>query len=779
MADIDNERRVLDLSSESLGQVLADITEKERLRYRIRRNLEIEIVGLSLLKHDFEFDLYFPQEIFRKMIDYASSDTQEYSCLEREAITYINREKKGSYSIIAPVYITDLLSPTSDFVVTDSDGSPLSIPNRFATSTIWGKQLYSLFSGIGRFVAGADDAEAMSGRTNDELLLKQLDDDDNSISLFKVFSSLAWIAAADTSNRFQCFNVAPYAHLFRCLRSVRNPSSLFYKGLPVGPCTAEQAAARLFSWAIQEVSLVEKIPLRRTGDLDQQYEDVFNKVLEMVGIQQEIETLTYDNREILRSILDNERYETVFEQTCPVTNPLLYIRAYVKRYMYVMEAGEIEGSTADGMQLLAEYVDHSLIYLRILRRLVILIIELAGSGDAPSAERAKRGLSVLNLLCFAYGTWRVFAFLEITPEARKKIRLSTHVHIDANSQYRERDEGEHQYIKNQIFTCKERGAARRRYRWRLCYIRTRVLFYVLFTVLQASRYVYQLIITQAMKVRMRTGFLYGRRRKALRYRLNSTSCVTIPYFLSEDCQTQHLSLRLHGTDNEIQPETTYIQTGERIYNKRSFLKLPAWIYGKLATVASWLHWDAAVRYLEARMRKSRFMQKFLGRRLRVPPHSIFGRTYLSDDQQYLHLYTTKRPYEGKYDCVLLEEKQNVRRIELPGGRKVEVGTESYIEPVLYIGVCLRKHERRGLQAICTIITGLVIASGLSVATLADSAGVLSIAGLAVITGLISLFFAFGEKSAFNEQSASFYNRSFYVLALLQLIFVIIYVFVGK
>jgi hypothetical protein len=185
------------------------------------------------------------------MVDFTSSDKQEYSSVEKGAIDYITGKKTGSYSIIAPVYITDLRNPSADFVVSDSDGSHLNIPNRFATSTIWGQQLYSVFNGICRFAANTDDATNSTGRNNSSLLLRKLDDDENMVSIVKVLSSLAWIAAADTSNRFQSFNVNPYAHLFQSLRSVKNPSSLFYKGLPVGRCNVEQAAARLFCWAIQ------------------------------------------------------------------------------------------------------------------------------------------------------------------------------------------------------------------------------------------------------------------------------------------------------------------------------------------------------------------------------------------------------------------------------------------------------------------------------------------------------------------------------------------------
>ncbi|NPV60993.1 MAG: hypothetical protein HPY75_15185 [Actinobacteria bacterium] len=238
--------------------------------------------------------------------------------------------------------------------------------------------------------------------------------------------------------------------------------------------------------------------------------------------------------------------------------------------------------------------------------------------------------------------------------------------------------------------------------------------YALFLALQAFRYVYQYWVILKCKLRKRTGFLYGRRHKPLDYRLNSTNCVTIPYFLSENCQTQHLSLRLYGTDNEIQPETTYIQTGERIYGERDFLELPLLVYRKLSKIAKWMKWEAAIRYLGARESKSAFLRELLGKRLRLPPDYFFGRTYLSDDRQYMHLYTTKKPDEKKYDHTLLEKWDNARRIELPDGRNLTVGAESNIERTLYVGVCLRKHERTWLQFICFVLTALVVASGLSV-----------------------------------------------------------------
>ncbi|NPV60963.1 MAG: hypothetical protein HPY75_15035 [Actinobacteria bacterium] len=67
---------------------------------------------------------------------------------------------------------------------------------------------------------------------------------------------------------------------------------------------------------------------------------------------------------------------------------------------------------------------------------------------------------------------------------------------------------------------------------------------------------------------------------------------------------------------------------------------------------------------------------------------------------------------------------------------------------------------------------------LSVAWLMDFAGNLSFACIAVITALVSLFFAFGERSAFNEQSAKHYRAWFFLLTLLQLEFVIIYILVS-
>ncbi|NPV60992.1 MAG: hypothetical protein HPY75_15180 [Actinobacteria bacterium] len=408
--------------------------------------MELEIISLSLQKTDFEFDLYFPQEIFHKMVDYASCENKEFSDPEKEATACINGEDSHDYSIIAPVFIMDLINPTSDFTVTDAEGAPLSVPNRFATSTIWGLQLFSTFNGICRAVAGAEGSEAANDKVARELI-ELLDDEDNAVSVLKVLSALAWIAAADTSERFQRFDINRYSQLFDCLHGVKNPSALFYKGLPLEGCSVEQAAARLFGWAVQEISLVEGEPLQYDDGLDKHHGEIFTKIIEMVRIQQEIERKTYEERERLRAMLEGERYETVFEQTCPVTNPLLYIRAYIKRYMHAVEIGELEGVRKTGMQLLAEYVDHALVYLRVIRNLVALVIELAGMCEVTARERAKRGLYILNHLCLAYNTWRVFAFLEISPETRKKVTLTTHVHTDDNSQYRERDGLEHLYIK--------------------------------------------------------------------------------------------------------------------------------------------------------------------------------------------------------------------------------------------------------------------------------------------------------------------------------------------
>ncbi|MBC7231589.1 MAG: hypothetical protein H5T74_14520 [Actinobacteria bacterium] len=600
--------RVIDLSSESLGQRFVEITERQRMRYRIRRNLDIEVVNMSLCKYNFEFDLWFPGEFFIKAI--AKYSRKDLSPTEREAIAYITGKNSGPFSIIVPVFITDMANPTSDFTVTDSDGRHLNVPNRFETSTIWGLLLNITFRGTCGYILGQDktghqDLDVTSARRvlhpldrlqdktgHQDLdvtlgsLRDYLDDEETAVSLIKVFSSLAWIAAADTSRRFQSFDVSPYAGRFECFKGIKNPSSLFYLGLPLDCCTEEQAAARLLCWALREVSVAEKDSLRDLPESGWDNIEIFNKIKEMVQMQQEIEIQTYKNRDTLRSILDNERYETVFEQTCPVTNPLLYIRAYVKRYLYAVRTGAVEAGPRTSLDLLDEYIDHSLAYLKVVHKLVMVIIGLAAKDDYGSRERARRGLNLINHLCIACNTWKVFAFVEIMPEERKKIKLTTYVHTHENSQYRERDEIIDQHIKNRIYISKDIQEKQGPLWWRGFYLKTRCLFIAFFAFLQMIRWIYHYLISFRMEPKRRSGFLYGARRASYGYRFSGVNCISIPYFFADDCQTQHLSLCLHGSDTEIQPSSTYVQTGERICGMRNFLKAPASFYSILSSWSS-------------------------------------------------------------------------------------------------------------------------------------------------------------------------------------------------
>lgn len=772
--------------NEPVGYTFVNRQIERRLDYRIRRNLNINVINPSLLKYLFEFELCFTKEFFRGAILETSENT-DYRLFDSDAM-YKKIDNNETFEV--PVYIADIVNPRADFELADSEGKTLHVPNRNEAAEIWGQQLYFNLESTSKYLADA----AVEAKEDARDLLNIFARDEYCSSLQNVLISLAWISGSDTEARFSKFDIT------RLKGTSNSPDKkkmrrAFYKGLPTNFSTPEIVAEKYYCWILQEVNIIDHPNCNLIMQLNEpeRMQRIYENVLHIVKLAKEIQDVTYENRKVLRGADDKCEYDVVFEQVCPSINPLIYTRAYAKRRLHPYLDEESIPDEVSPLSILEEYLTHSFVYLTAIRSLIELTIFYAGKETEEANYKARRGIQFLNMLNEAFHSWRIFTFMDIVPDKRYKVRLSTHIHSDANYLLNEiKENRRYSYIKSEILRSGNSSFLNNYFLWRFFLFRAYVRFSAKAFFLWISRGVYQ----QAIKLcpnslryfQRGKGFLRRKNGRFIRrYRSNAPSGFAVEYFLTEDCQTQHLVFDLHGTELEIRPELSFIKNRERVVKKKAFLQLKAEAFERIARR---IGNPRRKEWMLLHAHRNKYLKKESYSSLRLPPENFFGRVYLGEGLQYLHQYTTKEINEKKCEYWVRKiNRDNTREVILPDGKTRTLAYEEHFRPRPSFVLALRlKHEiRHAFMLMLAALLAIIVATRFLVngvnqwnpietpyTLMPTAAGLVATTGLLLMLGLVTFFLTSASKSIFEAHLSRWYRYSFYVAILFQTYLVIDY-----
>lgn len=783
----DSNSRVSDWVNEPIGYMFVDLQMQKRLDYRLRRNLQVDVINPTLLKYSFEYELRFTKAFFRDVINEAFKNF-EIDADEKEIFT-AKVDNLDSFKV--PVYITDIINPRADFELIDADGEHPHVPNRNEAAEIWGQQLYFNLESISKYLADT----APEGNNAAENIFNIFSLEEYCSSLKNILSCLAWVSGGDTESRFQKFDLSIFADKLGLNdeHAGENIEYAFYKGFPTTFCDTEMCAKRYFCWIMQEADITGTPDLNEISQVyktGSRIQGIYNKVLDIVTLAEKIQDATYQNRQNLRKDVDNKcEYEVVFEQSCPSINPLIYTRAYAKTRIH-------KDASLNHLDILDEYLNHTYIYMLVVANLVSLINLYADSDSSDDHEKAKKGIKFLNMLKEVFHTWRIYAIMDVVPEKCFNVRLRTMIHSDTHYLSNEHKKNRrYNYIKSEILRAHYLELERSTSSWTRFLFWADVRFSLKTTGLWCLRVIDQLRLKIAPNsfryIRRGKGFMCGKEGTSYRkYRTNALSGFAVEYFFTEDCQTQHIIFNLQGTDLEISPELSYIKTRERVVKDKRFLNSEIWLFKHIKSRAKNELKRAA---WECRIRRKDYLVREGYSSFRVPPEDMFGRVYLSDQLQFLHQYTTKELDERQTEYWFSNSTdKGFRNVVLPDGKVKELAYEKNFRPrpTFILGLRLKHEIRHAYMVILTALLLISIATFMlvckldslkpksaSVSLLPSAAGVVATTGLLLMLGLVTFFLTSGKRNIFEVFLARSYRYSFYVLIALQTYLLLRYVYI--
>lgn len=781
----------LDLSRSIEGAAFFMSTVEKRLEYRLRRQLEIDFISQQLMSQESIYDLQFPLEFFVDAIEATDKNWLEKERLKRHLAA------GGTFRL--PVFISDYQEPPGHSKVSDGSGDPIEVMNRFETAELWSTIAIGDVMGVAEEMLRAAvrcdfDDEGKRAVVDLAVLLKE---DTTVLAVGSVLGAMAWMNAKPTGKRADRYR-GPSCTVLITGQDPWTNDGLFFEGLPAPPCFIETLAMKTFGWACEEASYI-------TRSAEGEARSLYDRNLILVSKARDIQRITAESRKELRDADMDCMYDVIVSETCPIVSPLYFVRGHCK-----LEQTE---DMAPPLERISEYMNYCETYLDLVYNLVLVMVGFAKAGKVAPEEqkehyrrRTRRLLHTFaNIRDMALAR-RTIAVMEVKPNhgytVREELLLKT-LPISPRSQ---RKATLKRVIQWQILCGRESiELLTGQDLWNQTVNKT-WLYILLRTIsLWFSRGLWQ----QAIKFniqnfryaeRRRQGFLtakvHGRKERTRVYRAIPLATHSIPKFFCGDSKTQHIVVNLEGTELEIRPETTFIKTPQAVIDKRGLKAIERQsqadeeIAGMRREIEelkkSGLEVPPeliqAVGDAEFRIREDKSHSRERRKSCRCTLEAIFGNVYLSDDFQWLRLYTTKTEDEMAKACLGIptdtlkgtdlaktgrEAPYNARRVSRIGRDPVVAIPEWYLDPHLIIGVRLRKELRTALWLIIGLFLGMTVAVGFAFSN-PDVSRTMILVGLAAVQLAVLTFLLGTEYShVFANHAARWHRGCIYMLMGLQ------------
>lgn len=788
-----------DWTRNDLGKHFCALVDINRVMYRPRRRLEIDVLEFSLLRYKYRYEVVFPTELFGDII----KDVGTYG---EDVEDLIDQGLPATFTV--PVFVTELTNPRGHYHVSDQRGMPLPCLNRYEGSQIWGSILESRFSqSLETLGAAADGFTRLS--TQGTELGRLSNDPERLRSYEKVLTCLAWISGAATKERFDRFDPGALAVGHTLLGGFWS-RLLFYKGIPLPCCSEEVASLRMFYWTIQEMCVLCD-PRAAIAELDPNgafLQGCYERIRGITSDVRHIQAATFKHRRRLRRFDTEAKNDVVFAEVCPAVNPLTYTRAYAKRRLH--DLGFSARWSHDLLEIWLsdwlEAVEHYVSACRLATDVMCMLAYRARTEE--EREAVTDTISLFNTLACTFRTWRVYALLDVVPNHTYEIDLEVLVTSPTSNQIRAPELAKRdRYVFQQAFSEESRPITRRRTFWLRFFLASELRCVFKAGFLYAYRGIYQQLVkvpkgNWGFIAKRQDGFMVKTWRgpKVRRYHAHSLSPLEIPDIFQGDTQTEHLTLDLEGTELEIRPEFTYVAAPQRVINRGPRARYLRWRRARfqctIMSAAKALNGTSSKKSRNARdtARRKRHERKVASRSIRLisinnslrklshsrrlAPETIFGGYYVSESRQFCHFYTTKTGDErlASIGGTRTDSKHNVRAITRPGRKGQEVVPEWYLDWKFILGLRLKREIRTAYYAIIGIYAAIVVSSyalylGLARGTISRNyvphAVLFALTGLGLMVAILTFFLSSQNTHIFTPFFLRYFRLSTYVLAVAQ------------